>query len=133
MRSMGSILQIHPSSNRGKTRDLKIEFATPSSWPMTKARTEVAPTKLGVWLLRMFVFVPASVFGYVVGVPLHLVLEYAGRKHCPRCGKRNLSGALVRDAPDSRPWHFGICMSCNSQYRYTDGKWDYIGPFEESS
>ena len=97
---------------------------------MTKAATDTPPMRLLIWLVKIVVF-PARVFAYVVAVPLHFILEYVSRKRCPRCGKKNLSGALVRDEANSKPYHFGICMSCHSQYRYVDGKWEYTGQFEE--
>ena len=97
---------------------------------MTKARTNAPSTRLLVELLKRFVSVPASVFGYVVGGPLHLALEYLSRKNCPRCSKKNLRGVLIKEK-GCRPYHFGICSSCQSQYKYMDGKWEYLGQVEE--
>lgn len=98
---------------------------------MTKKWPNSTPMRLVVWLLKVFIGVPATIFGYVVGVPLTLIVAYVARKHCPRCGKRSLSSALGRHGAGSEPYDFYICLRCNSQYRHQDGRWEYSGPYKK--
>jgi len=84
--------------------------------------------KLLVMALKVVAF-PISICATLVAVPIHLIGTYICRQHCPKCGKRNLTGSMAREENGTGLYHFGFCTRCNSGFRLRDGNWEYVDRF----